>query len=563
VSPAQQVDPRPPREVRRPFTITVGGVAGTIALVVVVVICVRLGFWQVSRLAERRAINEQVAARLDAAPVADVAALEDTVGLFYRAATVSGVFDNERSIILPGRSHRGAPGVYLLTPLLLEGRSDGVLVNRGWVPSPDAATVDLAAFVVTDPLTLRGLVLPFPGRLQSMAPAERVTPSGNGGFRRVWFAVDEPALRQQFPYMLLPVSLQALPPATGEAEVPRYPMRLEPPPLDEGPHLGYALQWFSFAIIGIIGWFAMVLRDRSPSRIVAPPLGPSGGTRGSTPLTPPVIAFAVLVAGALCGAAGAAPAHGQLRPLDPMEWRIFDDRTRLVVGAGSNVLWDQPATLAGTRGRLLEAGTYSATLRSGSMAISLGGVAVWRLSGERVERPPAGMARAPNGRPRQDAGRAMAATLLRVSPAHWPADVVVRFGATIPTTSDQSGLERDRTDFFALLGTRYRRGRLTLSMENGVGINGTIHAEYPQSDVWTYAFGTAWDAGVVKGVAEVVGHQDGHRWVVLGNEDQRELRVGFDVGSSRWIRVRYVRGLSEYSPAHGVRLSAGTVVLRR
>jgi surfeit locus 1 family protein len=543
VSPTRQIELLPPATGRRPFSITPGGVAGTIVLVIVVAICVRLGFWQVARLGERRALNQEVAARLDAPPVANVTALEDTAGLFYRAATVRGLLDSDRSIVLPGRSHRGVPGVYLLTPLLLDGRTDGVLINRGWVPSPDAATIDIADFAVNDVLTVRGLVLPFPGRAQSMAPPERLTPPADAGFRRVWFGVDEATLRAQYPYPLLPVMLQALPPAAGEAAVPRYPVRLEPPPLDEGPHLGYALQWFSFAIIGIIGWFAMVLRGRNPSRVVPPRV-------------PPLL-LSLLVAAV--GASTARPLQAQLRPLDPMEWRVFDEDTWLVVGAGSNMLWDQPATLAGTRGRLLEAGTYDVTVRSGRMAMSIGGVAVWRFIDDQVERHPVHPARAADGRPRQDAGRAIASTLLRLSPADWPADLVVRFGATIPTTSDQSGLERDRTDFFALLGARYRRGPLTLAMENGVAINGTVRPSYPQSDVWAYTFMASYGMGTLKPTVEVVGHQDGQSRIVRGNEDQRELRLGFDVGDRRWLRVRYVHGLSTFAAAHGLRLSVGTL----
>jgi hypothetical protein len=186
-------------------------------------------------------------------------------------------------------------------------------------------------------------------------------------------------------------------------------------------------------------------------------------------------------------------------------------------------------------------------------------VAVWRFIDEDIERQPVQPARAANGRPRQDAGRAIASTLLRISPAHWPADLVVRFGATIPTTSDESGLERDRTDFFALLGARYRRGPLTLTMENGVGINGTVLPDYPQSDVWAYTFTASYDAGALTPVAEVVGHQDGTSLVVRGNEDQRELRLGFDVGNEWWLRVRYVHGLSTFAAAHGLRLSVGTL----
>ena len=39
-------------------------------------------------------------------------------------------------------------------------------------------------------------------------------------------------------------------------------MRREMPALDDGPHRGYAIQWFSFAAIAIVGALAVVRRER-------------------------------------------------------------------------------------------------------------------------------------------------------------------------------------------------------------------------------------------------------------------------------------------------------------
>jgi surfeit locus 1 family protein len=533
----------------RTLAVTPAGILGTLLLAVVVLVCVRLGFWQLSRIDEQRALNAGIAERLDAPAVRDAAALADTVGLFYRAVTVRGAFDNDRSIVLPGRSRRGLPGVYLVTPLLPDGRSDAVLVNRGWVPSPDAATIDVAYFAVRDTVVVHGLILPFPGRSQSLAPPARAAQPEQSGFRRVWYSIDEAALRSQFPYPLLPALLQELPDPPAKAATPavagqsagsgsRYPARLDPPPLDEGPHLGYALQWFSFALIGLIGWIALMLRSRAPR------------------VGPPAAVAALLLLGL------AEPVRGQLRPLEPLEWRIFDAGVVLVAGVGGGALWGQPATLAGTTGQLLEIGSYNVAFRSHRMAVELRGTALWRLREERrIHSPVPGVQAAEDG-VRQEPGVAMASTALLLSPAHWPAEVVVRFGATIPTTSDESGLDRDRTDFFALVGARYRRGPLSLYMENGVGINGTHSADYPQSDVWTYAFGASYAVRSLSGSAELVGRQDGHSWIVRGNEDTRELRLGVDVGRDRWVGVRYVRGLSDYSPDNGLRVHAGFMVRR-
>jgi surfeit locus 1 family protein len=539
--PDQRADPahiaEPEDGGRRPIAITMAGLLGSIGLLVVVLICIRLGLWQLDRLEERRALNESVAARLVAPAIAEPAALEDTTGLFYRAATVTGAYDTQRSIVLPGRSLRGVPGVHLLTPLRLAARTDAVLVNRGWVPAPDAATIDVADFHVPGPVRVHGLILPFPGTAESLAQRPGRS-DGEGGFRRVWYNVDAERLSAQYPYPLLPVTLQAMPDdgATSALRA-RYPARLAPPPLDEGPHLGYALQWFSFALIGIIGWIALLVRSRAPARTVAPPV------------------VALLLA--------AAPAQAQLRPLEPTDWRIFEDDVVALGGAGFGVLSRQPAPLAGTRGRLAEVGIYSLSVRSGPIALAFGGTALWRLSAEQQEAPPLRPAAPADGEPRQDAGPAWAATLVRLTPVTFPATVVLRFGATLPTTSDESGLDRDRTDFFAMLGGRYRRGGFTVETEHGLGINGTVLPEYPQSDVWTYSAAISHASRLGRLVLGVVGREDGHDWRVRGNEDQREIRAGIDLGRVRWLQIRYVRGIGDFSPGHGLRISGGVLLERR
>ena len=517
---------------RRPVAITPAGIAATILLAIVVAICIRLGFWQLSRLDERRERNAAVGARLGQEPIGDIARLADTTGVAYRIATATGRYDNERYVVLPGRSHRGVPGVYLIMPLRLDRRTDAVLVNRGWVPAPDAATINARDFTVSEPVEVRGLVLPLPRREQSLA--RRATAARPDSFVHVLYRIDEDALRAQFPYPLLDVMLQK----QHVAGDPRYPVALEPPPLDAGPHLGYALQWFSFALIGVIGWFALVLRPRRP--------GPA--------------TQAALAACALFAAPEVVSA--QLRPLEPLEWRIFDTDVVLIAGAGVGVLWDQPAPLAGTRGTLVEAGAYALTIRSARIAIQLGGTALWRFTEQDTTGAPVGVVEPADG-VRQDAGPAFAYTAFRFSPDSWPADLVLRFGASLPTTSNESGLDRDRTDFFALLSARYTRGALSVSAENGVGINGTMRPGLPQSDVWTYAFGATYALRALTLSADVVGRQDGHSYVIRGNEDLRELRAGFDIGRTRWLRVRYVRGLeSVASPAHGLRVSAGMLLTR-
>ena len=63
---------------------------------------------------------------------------------------------------------------------------------------------------------------------------------------------DTERLSAQMPYELLPVVLELssqTPPQPGDL-----PVVLAEAPLNDGPHLGYAIQWFSFALIGLVGY---------------------------------------------------------------------------------------------------------------------------------------------------------------------------------------------------------------------------------------------------------------------------------------------------------------------
>jgi surfeit locus 1 family protein len=246
-------DPAP-----KPPVLTKLEIIGSIVILLLAVVFSRLSLWQVHRMNERRTMNESIALRLDAPPIQGFAGLTDTTGALYRRIQIRGRFDNEHSIVLPGRSLMGSPGVHLVTPVILP-TGTAVLVNRGWLPSADAATVDLAAHRAAPADSIVGLVLPFLNRGQSVSAKADSTPRA-GEFRVVWYAIDEAALRAQFPYALAPFIVQVLPGGDAKTTIPR---PLDPPALDEGPHLSYALQWFSFAVIAIVGWITFVLRNRS------------------------------------------------------------------------------------------------------------------------------------------------------------------------------------------------------------------------------------------------------------------------------------------------------------
>jgi surfeit locus 1 family protein len=212
---------------------------------------VRLGMWQLDRLEARRASNALVSSRLALPPVDVTEVLADSAQRFRRV-TAEGRYDYEQELVLAARTNAGSPGVHLITPLRLVGRDTAVLVNRGWVYSPDGLTVDQARWREGDGAMVAGyleeLAVPAGGRVSS--------PRGGRTVHRL--ALDSIAPR--FPY---PIARYMLVVGTEpEGARDSVPVRIAPPPLDEGPHQSYALQWFAFASIAVIGAVVVAVRDR-------------------------------------------------------------------------------------------------------------------------------------------------------------------------------------------------------------------------------------------------------------------------------------------------------------
>jgi surfeit locus 1 family protein len=209
-----------------------------ILFLAVAAICARLGVWQVHRLRERRAANA-VALSARSAPVVLLDGPSSAADPAGRRVRARGRYDHAHDIILRGNAYGGVPGVEIVSPLLLDGGRQVVLVNRGFVPTPDAVTVYPDSLWEPGERSVAGIALPIgPG---GGAPLQR-------GGRTSWARLDLAALRDSLPYPISAFYIRQLP----DPSLPRFPRRLDPPVLDDGPHLSYAIQWFAFAMMAIV-----------------------------------------------------------------------------------------------------------------------------------------------------------------------------------------------------------------------------------------------------------------------------------------------------------------------
>lgn len=221
----------------------------TVLVIAGVGVLARLGLWQLDRLEKRQAFNARVSAQqaaprlsLEADALEDARLADELKGMEYRLVTVQGEYDHANQVALRNQSWGNEWGVHLLTPLHITDSDQSILVDRGWIPAEDFKSGDWSAYDEAGLVTVLGVL-----RASQSEPdfGQRSDPQGT---LQAWNFANVERIQEQLPYPLLPVYIQQAPdPAwTG------LPYRSQPDlDLTEGPHMSYALQWFSFA--GLLG----------------------------------------------------------------------------------------------------------------------------------------------------------------------------------------------------------------------------------------------------------------------------------------------------------------------
>ena len=209
-----------------------------VLVLVVVVLFVNLGLWQLRRLDERRDRNALVESRTQSDPV-DVNDLPaDLDEARFQAVVASGVYDSERTVVLR-TTQDGVPGGWVFTVLDRSPNPD-VVVLRGFVGTqPDGS---LAAAVPPEgEVAIEGIAVPIPRLERTAETAVRRLIEGGPP--------------------VAPVIVQAQ--SSAPADAPDVLAPVPVPDLGEGPHLSYAVQWFLFAAVVCIGYPLLLRRQAS------------------------------------------------------------------------------------------------------------------------------------------------------------------------------------------------------------------------------------------------------------------------------------------------------------
>ena len=236
-------------------------VALTLLVIALGLVMVRLGEWQLHRLSGRREANEIIRTNENKRPVEWSTLMGEhpvTAQEQWRPATITGTFDTAHELQVRYRSNGDDEGSEVVTPIVTK---DGqrVLIDRGFLKR-SSATGDNQAL----PPAPSGTVT-ITGRVKGNEHGKPTATDPVQGKVRL-INSDAIGKTQRITYVNGYITATSMVPAQ------RGLVPMELPELDDGPHLSYAIQWFCFTAIAVIGLFVLIrgdVKDRQKRRAKA------------------------------------------------------------------------------------------------------------------------------------------------------------------------------------------------------------------------------------------------------------------------------------------------------
>lgn len=222
-----------------------------LAVMLMMAVCVKLGFWQWHKAEQKQAITQALthgkhnvvallAEQLDAASVE---------ALHTRTVQLTGHYLANYSFFLDNQVMQEQAGFNVVTPFLLDDGHTAILVNRGWVAG--FANHQQIPVVATSSAqqTVRGMLWHQRKTAFRLDKPEQ-------HWNQVQQVIDFNHLQQHIPYTLVPSAILKLDPAVVQDGFARH---WEVPAGQVEKHLSYAYQWFGFALASLlIGLYQMV-----------------------------------------------------------------------------------------------------------------------------------------------------------------------------------------------------------------------------------------------------------------------------------------------------------------
>ena len=219
------------------------------ALLLVPILCA-LGFWQLHRAQEKRALQAEYDQRATRPPIVLGTALRAADDVQFFRVQANGVYEPEYQVLWDNRIHHGVVGYFVMTPFRIAGGETRVLVNRGWTPAGPSRSDLPATDVPRESVVISGVaVVPRPefglGELDAL----------NRFGVAVWQHLDLARYAKETGWSMQPIVVLLDPQSPGGFV--REWARLD---IGAAVHQGYAFQWFMLAAAAVVIYGVLLTR---------------------------------------------------------------------------------------------------------------------------------------------------------------------------------------------------------------------------------------------------------------------------------------------------------------
>jgi surfeit locus 1 family protein len=216
---------------------------GLLVLIVCVPLFIKLGLWQYNKAHLKQEIQNSYNASLDTEALSLPAQFDNLDAWKHKKVTVKGHYKTEHQILLDNQVENSRGGFHVLTPLKIEGRNDYVLVNRGWIAGGATHTEIPLISTPEELVEIVGLV---------WVPSKKIftleSKAQKSQWNKVWQHMDLERYQNSVAIKVLPIVIKLDTKSNAGGFV-----RNSQLPADKiATNMGYAYQWFGFAIASIL-----------------------------------------------------------------------------------------------------------------------------------------------------------------------------------------------------------------------------------------------------------------------------------------------------------------------
>jgi len=234
------------------------GLGLTVIVLALIALFVRLGAWQLDRAEQKEKLKAAVESSASL-PVLELRpGTEFFPALRFRRIVVKGHFEPDQQILLDNQIHERRAGVHVLTPLRMRDSETRVLIDRGWIALESSRAHLPDAAVPQGEVEVHGII-DTPSRPPPfmLGAASRAGPA----WGRLWPYIDLDYFSKYAGYPVKPYLIRQDP-----ADPHGYVRVLPTVEMTSAMHIGYAIQWFGFAVVAFGVYVGMSLSRTAKRR---------------------------------------------------------------------------------------------------------------------------------------------------------------------------------------------------------------------------------------------------------------------------------------------------------